>query len=200
MLKVNYRLVLFFICAVAFVLVVKNNSKTSAEAMEDISEDVYDENLVKTSRYEIYTGDYSTYKGKIAKLLEIDQSLDTLDIVRKVASSLTEALYNDLPIEVTIEDRNSKKVAIINLIEPLSSNNKEFRKLYDELEDKSNTWQYNFSSGEAKSIITLASLNETFSQINCTGKWVDGYMIYHNGETLDDHRKLTTTDITWLKK
>lgn len=201
-LRLRYRVLLFVACSMLLIAFVKNNAINSAEAeeMAEVSKDVYEEEVSNTIQLSIYDGDYSTYKSKLAKTIEVDENLTLKQKVEKVMKSMSEALYKDLPIEVAVEDRSGKKIAVVNLVEPLTSNNKKFKEAYETLEDKSNTWQSYFSSGEAKSIVTLASMEATLKQLDYDGTWIDGYMIYHNGETLDDHRGLTTTDITWIRK
>jgi len=208
MLKIEnkMRILLFTICGIAFFNFVKNKVELRAEAEENeqVTEDVYEASNVDTIQLNLYDGDYDNYKAKLAKTITVESSLKLEEKVKKVAKSLSETLYNNLPIETSIEtsieNRDGKKVAIINLVEPISSNNKIFKEKYAKMKDKTGTWQYYFSSGEAKAIVTLASIEETFAQPEYFGEWIDGYMIYHNGETLEDYRKNTTTEITWIKK
>lgn len=200
-LRLRYRALLFIAGTLLLIGFVKSSVVNEAKAEEvettEVSMDVY-EDTVKTIQLSIYDGDYKTYKAKLAKNIEVDARYSLKKKVEVLVSKMSEALYNGLPIEVTIEDRAGKRVAILNLVEPLSSDNKVFKELYDNLEDKSNTWQNYFTSGEAKSIITFASLETTLKQPNYEGEWIDGFMIYHNGEALESHRGKTATDITWI--
>ncbi|MCQ2911750.1 MAG: hypothetical protein MJ244_06115 [Clostridia bacterium] len=202
-LRLRYRVLLFVACSLLLIGFVKNSTLSRAEAEEvgtgEVSTDVYDDS-VKTDYLSIYDGDYSTYKYKLAKTIADDTSLSLEKRVQKLMNSLSETLYEGLPLEIKIEDRQGKKVAVVNLVEPLSKDNKVFKELYNNLEDKDNTWQSYFTSSEAKSIITLASIETTLKQPNYTGEWIDGFMIYHNGEALESHRGITATDVTWIYK
>ncbi|MCQ2978288.1 MAG: hypothetical protein MJ245_00625 [Clostridia bacterium] len=202
-LRLRYRVLLFVACSFLLIGFVKNSTLSRAEAEEvetkEVSMDVYDE-TVKTIDLSVYDGDYSTYKSKLAKIIKVEANLSLQNKVEKLMTSLSDTLYNGLPIEVSIEDRSNKKVAIINLIEPLSKDNKKFKEIYEGLDDKSGTWQNYFTSGEAKSIVTLASIETTLKQPNYSGAWIDGFMIYHNGEALESHRGITATDVTWIYK
>ena len=202
-LRLRYIVLLFVACSLLLIGFVKNSTLSRAEAEEvgtgEVSTDVYDDS-VKTDYLSIYDGDYSTYKYKLAKTIADDTSLSLEKRVQKLMNSLSETLYEGLPLEIKIEDRQGKKVAVVNLVEPLSKDNKVFKELYNNLEDKSNTWQDYFTSGEAKSIVTLASIETTLKQPGYAGEWIDGFMIYHNGEALESHRGITATDVTWIYK
>ena len=200
-LKFKYRALLFALATTVLVGFIKSNAVNKVEAEEvettEVSMDVY-ENTVKTIQLSIYDGDYKTYKSKLAKTIEVDARYSLCEKVQVLLNKMSESLYGSLPIEVTIENRSGKKVAVVNLVEPLSSDNKVFKELYENLDDKSGTWQNYFTSGEAKSIITFASLEATLKQDDYQGEWIDGYMIYHNGEALESHKGKSGTDVTWI--
>lgn len=187
-MRLRYRLLLFVGCTLLLVGFVKNKAVNTAEAEENdkdiVSEVIDDEKNVEEIQLSIYCGDYSSGKKKLSKLIGVNEN-DTLnDKVKTLMNGLSVALYNSMPIETRVENWSGKEVAIVNLIEPLSQNKTEFNKLYEDLEDKTETWKH-FYETDANAKIFLISLEATLTQADYEGEWIDGYKICHNGGTLE---------------
>lgn len=202
-MRLRYRLLLFVGCTLLLVVFVKNKAVNTAEAEEnnkDIVSEVIEEDdkSVEEIQLSIYDGDYSSNKKKLSKLIGVNK-YDTLDSkVKTLMNGLSVALYNSMPIEVSVENWSGKEIAIVNLIEPLEKDKNEFNKMYEELEDKSGTWKHYYDT-EANAKIFLISLEATLMQVEYEGEWIDGYKICHNGGTLEC-LDASNSDIIWINK
>lgn len=198
MLRFRYRILLLLACGLIFTGYTRNTSAVNKDDEAEV--EVVEIKNVKTEQFKIYDGDYGSYKEELAKVIEIEENLELEDKFDRLMKSLSETLYDDYKIETRIEDRDGKKIAIVNLVEEASSEMKSFENIYKNMkdEDKQNTWKYKFTSGVAKAIVILESFDATIMQYDYDGEWIDGYMIYHNSETLKDvYRNKTVTDIKW---
>lgn len=91
--------------------------------------------------------------------------------VERIAGVLTKYHFHNHPINVLrIEDRNGRKIAIIDLRE--SEKERAF------------TWKGGFFQGSSGGGTTTYTLVNTFLQPDYTGKWVDGVEFYYEGKPI----------------
>lgn len=136
-------------------------------------------NFVKSeSFYPIYTADIDTYERKIDAYIYISEETALNQKLELLTKALSEAYFDKLPIEILrIEERDSKKVVIINLRESAENQG-----IIDYKEMKGKTWMMHYMQGSTGGTITTTQLAETMLQKEYEGKWIDGVLFLYENE------------------
>jgi hypothetical protein len=132
----------------------------------------------KDNLYPIYTADLYTYEILIEAYNYMPKETTLKKKLEILAKVLSEAYFDNLPIQVVrIEEINKKKIAIVNLME--SAVNQEITD-YEKLVGK--TWATLYMQGSTGGTITQTTLIETMLQREYQGQWIDGVkFLYNNG-------------------
>jgi len=111
--------------------------------------------------------DFNGYneEEKISGYILVDKNLSIKEKMQLIANNVSRS-YFGLPIEVEkIENRNGKKIAIINLVEYT--------------EDENDEWSRKFQ-GTLGEMLSMSTLERNFIQAQYLGEWVDGIEIQQN--------------------
>jgi len=120
--------------------------------------------------------DSNTYERHTDFYVRIDGKATLAAKVQSLANQLSRLRFGGLPIEVkSIEPRDGRTVAIINLREADSTSRY--------------SWRTGYFQGSTGGLVTSAVLIETFLQRDYAGEWFDGVQfLYEGGPILDfDH-------------
>jgi hypothetical protein len=119
----------------------------------------------------VFWVDVNTYAQKVHCYIRVPEHLLLKEKLEYFIGEVSRTRFRDKPIElVSIEQRNNKRIAIINLSESQRS----------EALRWSGSW-YDSFQGSAGGSITSWSLVETFLQKDYGGEWVDGLQFLYNG-------------------
>lgn len=123
--------------------------------------------------FPVYGPDRDAMNLEINFYVRIPEKLPVIEKLKIVADKLSRFKF-DLPIEVLrIEERKSKKIAIIDLIE------------CEDTEGNSQiTWFSVYFQGSTGGFFTSMSLRRTFLQETYEGEWIDGVEFYYEGEPI----------------
>lgn len=142
-----------------------NNDSSKTKTEESKKETEQKVNKVKLS---IYTKDANSMELKEISTIELNENLSLENKLKELGNSLSEKVFDKLPIEVkSIDTIDGKKVATINL-----KDNENFK------------WSSKFQ-GSTGGEITSDSLIETFLQIKYNKEWIDGVKILYNNEPIE---------------
>ena len=105
--------------------------------------------------------DSNTYAVKTDSYVRIDPHLTLAEQCQSLADQLSRLRFGNLPIEVvSIEQRDSRSVAIINL--------------RDREGPLRHSWRAGYFQGSCGGMVTSTTLVETFLQRDHAGAWFDG--------------------------
>ncbi|MDD3692927.1 MAG: hypothetical protein PHX02_03355 [Oscillospiraceae bacterium] len=135
----------------------------------------------KNNLYAIYTvsnTDYNATKKAAYLYMSADKELKVkLGII---SDALSDMFFENLPIEVVnIENKDGKKIAVINLLE-----NEINRGQKDYSIHKRPSWALNFFQGSSGGGQTSTILVENFLQRQNKNQWVDGVRFLYNGNPI----------------
>ncbi len=135
----------------------------------------------KDNLYVIYTvsnTDYNATKNAAYLYISADKKLkEKLGIISDAVSNM---FFENLPIEVVdIENKDGKKIAVINLLE-----NENNRGQKDYSVHKRPSWALNFFQGSSGGGQTSTILIENFLQRQNKNQWVDGIRFLYNGNPI----------------
>lgn len=120
----------------------------------------------------IYGLDENAQAEEVNFYIHLPEALPLEDQLNVVASSLSRFKFSNLPIEVMrIEDRDGKKIALIDLRE--DSNNQ-------------SSWETGYFQGSTGGGATTLTLTKSFLQPNYKGDWIDGVEFYYEGEPMGE--------------
>lgn len=124
--------------------------------------------------FPVYYADYPDWqKEMVVFYLPVKENLPVKGKLEELCSGLSRFVFDYLPIElVKIEEKNGKKTAVINLVDP---NNK-----------KEKIWNTHFFQGSTGAHFTQSALILTLLQPGYKGEWVDCLVFQYNGKPFKD--------------
>lgn len=148
-----------------------NSSETKPKEEETKPEETKPVEKVTKSKFSIYNEDANTMEIKEVSTIEINEDLSLDDKLKELGNSLSQKVFDKLPIELkSIDTVDGKKIATINLKDSGDSK-----------------WSQKFQ-GSTGGQITSDSLIETFLQVKYSGEWIDGVKFLYNDEAIEyDH-------------
>ncbi|MCS7249775.1 MAG: hypothetical protein N2323_04055 [candidate division WOR-3 bacterium] len=129
----------------------------------------------KIEYFPIYGVDAQRGKEKINFYVPIPKNLSLIKKLKIIADQLSKFKFNGLPINVLrIEEKNNKKIAIIDLQETAFSDSKNFLP----------SWRTKYFQGSTGGYITTLTLTKSFLQEDYQGEWIDGIEFYYEGKPI----------------
>lgn len=127
------------------------------------------------SIFNIYGANVDTYEPELLSQVSIKNSLSLEQKLKTVSEYLSKAQFGNLGIEVSeIEEKDGKKIAIVNLTETPNENDV--------------SWNTGYFQGSTGGTITSISLEKTFLQKGYEGEWIDGVRFLYEGQRIQfDH-------------
>lgn len=120
----------------------------------------------------IYGLDKTAQAEEVHFYVHLPEDSSLKDQLNVVASTLSRFKFSNLPIEVMrIEDRNGKKIALIDLRE--DSNHQ-------------SSWETGYFQGSTGGGATTLTLAKSFLQPNYKGDWIDGVEFYYKGKPMSE--------------
>jgi septal ring factor EnvC (AmiA/AmiB activator) len=120
----------------------------------------------KDNIFPIYTANIDTYKKEADGYIYINSSITLTQKLETLTKVLSEAYFNNLPIQVIkIEEVDKKKIAVVNL-----SESKENQGIADRSKYKGNSWANLYLQGSTGGEITSTQLIETLLQRDYKGE------------------------------
>lgn len=123
--------------------------------------------------------------GEVFYYLPILSQLTVREQIQSLADQLSHRMFGDAPIDLmSIEERNGRSVATINLRDTEPIGRRSWRGLY-----------FQGSSGGQGTSTTLIG---TFLQRDYNGEWIDGVQFLYEGNPLDNFDHVPGLyDVTW---
>jgi len=147
----------------------------------------------KDNMYPIYTADNYTYEIIIDAYIYMTKETALRKKLETLAEVLSEAYFDNLPIQVVrIEEINKKRIVIVNLKE--SAENQGIAD-YNKLVGK--TWTTHYMQGSTGGTITETRLIETMLQREYQGLWIDGVKFLYNNGVCDYEHAASLKEINY---
>ena len=122
--------------------------------------------------------DANTYAVKTGSYVRIDPHLTLAEQCQSLADQLSRLRFGNLPIEVvSIEQRDSGSVAIVNLKEADSTSRY--------------SWRAGYFQGSCGGIMTSTTLIGTLLQQDFGGEWVDGIEFLYEGNRISEFQHVS---------
>ncbi len=124
--------------------------------------------------FPVYYANYPDWqKETVVFYLPVKENLPVKGKLEELCSGLSRFIFDYLPVElVKIEEKNGKKTAIINLVDPKNKTGK--------------NWNPLFFQGSTGAHFTQAALVLTLLQPTYHGEWVDCLVFQYNGKPFKD--------------
>lgn len=123
--------------------------------------------------FPIYSADKEAEKEEINFYVKIYKNLSLIEKLKIIADQLSKFKFDGLPINILrIEERDNKKIAIIDLKELTSSDN------------LLPFWRTKYFQGSAGGYFTTLTLIKSFLQEDYKGEWIDGIEFYYEGKPI----------------
>ena len=127
----------------------------------------------KSDFLKIYSYDAVADSDEISFSITISNKLSLLEKLKLLADTLSKSKFASHPINILrIEDRNDKRIAVVELKEPNSKN--------------AFGWRGGFFQGSCGGYFTTITLAKTFLQEDYAGEWIDGAEFYYEGKPISD--------------
>lgn len=124
---------------------------------------------------------------EVSFYITIPEKLSLCEKMEFIAKILSKCKFHDHPINVLrIENRNNKKIAIIELKEP------NFPRAY--------TWRGGYFQGSSGGHSTTVTLTKSFLQEDYDGEWIDGVEFYYEGKPISSDWDHVFLDGTIFRK
>jgi hypothetical protein len=123
----------------------------------------------------VYGSDSETMNVEVNFYAKTSKDIPLIDKLKVLADKLSRFIFK-LPIEVLkIEERNGKKIAVINLKEGKYTG-----------EDLRVSWRGLYFQGSTGGFFTTMTLRKTFLQENYRSDWIDGVEFYYEGKPIKE--------------
>ncbi len=121
--------------------------------------------------FRIYGYDDYADSVVVSFYLIIPETLSLTEKLKELANKLKKYVFQNHPINLLrVENRDNKKIALIDLKEPDSSGKY--------------TWRNGFFQGSSGGHATTIILIKTFLQEEYKGEWIDGVGFYYEGKPI----------------
>lgn len=149
--------------------------------------------------FKVYGSDKEAMNIETNFYISIPKSLPMIEKLRIVADKLSRFKFNYLPIEVLrIEDKNGKKIAIINLREYEWNRNIDWSK---PLQIYGATWRALYFQGTTEGGFTTVTLIKTFLQKEYDGDWIDGVSFMYEDQPIgEDWEHISLSGVIYRDK
>jgi len=160
--------------------------------------------------YTIYGPDDAAEHVVLRSRVRIPRVFPLLSRLRMMAAAVSGEVFRCLPVEVLrIEDREGKKVAVVDLRE--TPRNQEIldarRRLWEQGRGaeadrllgglEGTTWMTGYFQGSSGGAMTQGSLETTFLQPDAEGAWIDGVLFLHEGEAMEEMDHVDLEEVLW---
>lgn len=130
---------------------------------------------IKIEYFPIYGSDEQAEKEEINFYVAIPKNLSLIEKLKIIAERLSRFKFGGLPINVLrIEEKNNKKVAIIDLREFITSDSTGYLP----------SWRKMYFQGSTGGYFTSLTLIKSFLQEDYKGEWIDGVKFYYEGKPI----------------
>ncbi|WP_315077354.1 hypothetical protein [uncultured Clostridium sp.] len=149
----------------------------------------------ETEAFFIYTEDADNMEIKEISTIELNKDLSLEDKLKQLSKSLSEKVFDNLPIEVkSIDTVDGKKIATINLDESAAN-----KGVTSNADLKKPNWAANKLQGSTGGEISENSLLETFLQVKYKGEWIDGVKFLYKNEPIEFEHTPKLSEIQYRK-
>lgn len=159
----------------------ENKSEIKKDNPAGSSKDEKKDAKKETESFSIYTEDANNMEIKEISTIQLNKDLSLDNKVKQLAKTLSEKVFDKLPIEVqSIATIDGKKIATINLNENATNKN-----ITNNANLKKPNWTTDKLQGSTGGEISENSLIETFLQIKYKGEWIDGVKFLYKNEPIE---------------
>ncbi|WP_252224169.1 MULTISPECIES: hypothetical protein [unclassified Clostridium] len=172
-----------------------NENDVKKDNPAENSKDEKNDNKKETEAFSIYTEDADSMELKEISTIELNKDLSLEDKLKQLSKSLSEKVFDSLPIEVTsIDTVDGKKIATINLDESAAN-----KGVTSNADLKKPNWVANKLQGSTGGEISENSLLETFLQVKYKGEWIDGVKFLYKNEPIEFEHTPKLSQINYRK-